>query len=131
VEEGHGSLDLIVKKRLIRHLGNDYYEIIHDFLATGVEEMIKNDERPLRSAISTLRTKALNYEHIPSLLDTTEMMSLYSLKEAIHPSIQEKELLMYTYLAGNGPAWWWFREDKDVRNLLIPPPPIKPSGRYN
>ncbi|HEX7575662.1 MAG TPA: ATP-binding protein [Candidatus Methanoperedens sp.] len=107
-------LDLMVKKRLIRHLGNDNYEIIHDFLASGVEGIIKNDERPLRSAISTLRTKAINYEHIPSLLDTTEMMSLYSLKEAIHPSIQEKELLMYSYLAGNGPTWWWFREDKDV-----------------
>jgi hypothetical protein len=112
-------LDLMMKKRLIRHLGNNYYEIIHDFLASSVEGIIKDDERPLRSAISTLRTKALNYEHIPSFLDTTEMMSLYSLKEAIHPSIQEKELLMYTYLAGNGPAWWWFRKDKDVLRTLI------------
>ena len=112
-------LDLMVKKRLIRHLGNNYYEIIHDFLASGVEGMIKDDERPLRSARSTLRTKTLNYEHIPSLLDSTEMMVLYSLKEAIHPSIQEKELLMYSYLAGNGPVWWWFRNDENVLHTYI------------
>ncbi|NJD53561.1 MAG: HEAT repeat domain-containing protein [Candidatus Methanoperedens sp.] len=112
-------LDLMVKKRLIRHLGNDNYEIIHDYLASGVEEMIKDDEKPLRSVISTLRTKTLSYQHIHSLLDVNELVSLYSLKESIHPSNQEKELLMYSYLARNGPAWWWFREDKDVLRTFI------------
>jgi hypothetical protein len=112
-------LDLMMKKRLIRHLGNDNYEIIHDFLASGVEKMIKDDEKPLRSVISTLRTKTLSYQHIHSLLDVHELVSLYSLKESIHPSNQEMELLIYSYLAGNGPAWWWFREDKDVLRTFI------------
>jgi len=91
-------LDLMVIKRLIRHLGNDNYEIIHDFLASGVENMITHDEKPSRSVISTLRTKTLSYLHIHSLLDVNELVSLYSLKELIPPN-QEKELLMYSYLA--------------------------------
>ena len=112
-------LDILVKKRLIRHLDEEKYEIIHNFLVLKVEKMIKYDERPLRSAISSLRTKTLNYEYIHSFLDTAELMKIYSLKESINPSIQEKEMLIYSYLAGNGPAWWWFREDKDVLRTFI------------
>ncbi len=114
-------LDVLVDKRLIRHLGNDNYEIIHDYLASRVEEMIKDEERPLRSARDILRTKAQHYRFmpVPSLIETNEMVLLYSMRDSINPDIQEKELLMFSYLAGNGPVWWWFREDKEVIRSII------------
>ncbi len=114
-------LDILVDKRLIRHLGNYNYEIIHDFLASKVEEMIKDEERPLRGARDILRIKAQHYRYMPapSLLQPNEMVLLYSMKESITPDIDEKELLMFSYLAGNGPIWWWFRDDKAVCLMII------------
>ncbi len=114
-------LYILVNKRLIRHLGNDNYEIIHDYLASRVEIMIKDQERLLRSARDILRTKAQHYRFmpIPSLLETNEMVLLYSMKESINPDAQEKELFMFSYLAGNGPIWWWFREKKEVIRTII------------
>ncbi len=85
-------LDLLVKRRLIRHLDDENYEIIHDFLASNVEEMIKDIERPLRGARDILRTKANHYKFIPTLLESNEMAFLYSMKESINPDIDEKEL---------------------------------------
>ena len=114
-------LKILVEKRLIRHLGNDNYEIIHDFLASKVEEIIKVEERPLRSARDILRTKALHYQYLPtpSLLLPNEMALLYSMRLSISPTIQEKELLIFSYLAGNGPALSWFREDKETLRTIM------------
>lgn len=123
VDELHEMLDTLVSKRLIRHLGNNNYEIIHDYLASRVEEMIKNEERPLRGARDILRTKAQHYRYMPtpSLLEPNEVVLLYSMKESIKPDIQEKELLMFSYLAGNGPVWWWFKDDDEstYRNIFM------------
>ena len=35
--------------------------------------------------------------------------------------VQEKEILIFSYLAGNGPALWWIKEDGDkvYRNIII------------
>jgi len=114
-------LDKLVNMRLVRHLDNDIYEIIHDYLASKVEEMIKDKERSLRSARDILRTKAQHYRFmpIPSLLEKNEMILLYSMKESVNPSIQEKELLMFSYLMGNGPVWWWFRENEEMLRTII------------
>lgn len=114
-------LDIMVDKRLIRHLGMDNYEIIHDFLASKVEEMIKDEERPLRGARQILQTKAQNYPYMPtpSLLEPHEMVLLYSMKESIKPTPPEKELLMFSYLAGKGAVWWWLKEDKNILQTII------------
>lgn len=108
-------LDILVNKRLIRHLGNNNYEIIHDFLASKVEEMIMDEERPLRGARDILRIKSQHYRYMstPSLLEPNEMIILYSHKESILPNTLEKELLMFSYLAGKGPVWFWFNENED------------------
>lgn len=114
-------LDVLVDNRLIRHLGNNNYEIIHDFLALRVEEMITDEERPLRGARDILRIKAQHYRYMPtpSLLEPNEMVLLYSMKESIAPDINEKELLIFSYLSGNGPIWWWFRNDENIMRTII------------
>ncbi len=115
-------LDGLVDKRLIRHLENENYEIIHDYLALRVEEMIEDDERTIRSVRDILRTKAQHYLFMPtpSLLESNEMTLLYTLRDSIRPTIQEKELLIFSYLAENGPALWWIKEDgkKVYQNII-------------
>ena len=112
-EELHDLINGLVDKRLIRHIKNENYEIIHDYLASRVEKMIKDDERAIRSVRDILRTKAQHYQFMPtpSLLEPNEMTLLYTLRDSIKPTIQEKELLIFSYLARNGPALWWIKED--------------------
>ena len=120
-QELQEMLDSLVDKRLIRRLDSDNFEIIHDYLASKVEEIIKDEERPLRSARDILKTKALSYQYLPtpSLLLPNEMALLYSMRLSINPTIQEKELLMFSYLAGNGPALSWFKDDKETVKTII------------
>jgi len=115
-DELRGLLDALVDMRLVRHLDSDNYEIIHDYLALRVEEMIKDDERLIRSARDLLRAKTQHYQLMstPSLLQPNEMSLLYLVRRSIKPAIQEKKLLMLSHLAGKGPVWWWFRDDEEV-----------------
>jgi HEAT repeat protein len=122
-DELQGLLDALVGKRLIRRLDNDNYEIIHDYLASRVEEMIKDDERLIRSARDLLRAKTQHYQLIPtpSPLQPNEMSLLYLVRRSIKPTIQEKKLLMLSHLAGKGPVWWWFRDDEEAsyRTMIL------------
>ena len=116
-------LDQLVDKRLVRYLKNENYEIIHDYLALRIEDKIEDDERAIRSVRDILRTKAQHYQFmpIPSLLEPNEMTLLYTLRDSIRPTLKEKELLIFSYLARNGPALWWIMEDGDkvYRNIII------------
>ena len=116
-------LDELVDKRLIRHLENENYEIIHDYLALRIEEKIEDDERAVRSARDILRIKAQHFQFMPtpSLLEPNEMTLLYTLRDSIRPTLQEKEILIFSNLAGNGPALYWIKEDggKIYRNIIL------------
>ena len=116
IDELQELLDALVGKRLVRRLDNDNYEIIHDYLALRVEEMIKDDERLRRSARDLLRVKTQHYQLMPtpSPLQPNEMGLLYLMRRSIKPTIQEKKLLMLSHLAGNGAVWWWFRDDEEA-----------------
>ena len=123
--ELQGLLDELVDKRLVRHLDNDKYEIIHDYLASRVEGlMIKDEDRLIRNVRHVLRTAVELYRDTPTfsfLLQPGQMCHLYSMRASVKPSIPEKDLLMVSYLAGNGPVWWWFREvdESSYRTMIL------------
>ena len=123
--ELQGLLDELVDKRLVRHLDNDRYEIIHDYLASRVEDLIiKDADHLIRNARYVLQTAVEHYRNMPTLaylLQPGPMCHLYSMRESIKPDTREKNLLMVSYLAGNGPVWWWFRdiEETSYRTMII------------
>ena len=58
-----------------------------------------------------LRSKASTYELTCELLSPTEMKQLYVVRERITNLTEvELRLLLHSNLAGNGPAWYWYRE---------------------
>jgi hypothetical protein len=121
-EEFLNLLDLLVRKRVIRPLG-DSYEIIHDYLAEMVEkELVVPKEKPLRHALNSLESKSSSYETFWNLLTPMEMIVLYVSREVIENTVKQdmkkRQLLLHSCLAGQGPAWWWFR--KLEKSIYLP-----------
>ena len=86
------------------------YEIIHDHFARLIEEQsgLGRKEQEFRNIRNQLRLSAINYAHTGSLLDKQEMVKLYLHRERVASLTPgESRLLMFSCLAGNGPAWYW------------------------
>lgn len=100
----------LVNKRMIRHLGGERYEIVHDHLALLVSrEILGPEERQLKELREFLSLKARAYltSHIP--LQSSDMAQLYAAREKISPNDDEMRLLLHSCLLERGSAWFWLR----------------------
>jgi HEAT repeat protein/DNA-binding MarR family transcriptional regulator len=120
-----GSLTRLLRdledKRMIRRLGGDKCEIIHDYLALLVDqEVVSEEQRRLKRLRELLATKAISYDRIKTPLHPTEMAQLYLYRDRITPGGAELKLLLHSCLLEQGPAWYWFQgSDKSVYLPII------------
>jgi len=86
--------------RLVRAVGNERYEIAHDYLGALVARDLSGEQRAFKFARDSLRRKAEAYPHLRQLLAPEEQRILYSSRDRVHPTGPEEQLLLRT-LAGS------------------------------
>jgi hypothetical protein len=104
---------------MVRHLGSDRYELIHDQLAKQVNEklIIARKDLKFKQIREHLCTVAMIYSDTSIILDPAIMARMYFMRERINPTFSEKLILLHSCIAQKGPAWFWFR--KSERNEYL------------
>ncbi len=101
----------MVDKRLVRPLGHDQYELVHDHLAWLVsQEIVDPNERRTKQLRELLGLKASAYIASSIPLHPIDMAELYTVRERISPDENELRLLLHSSLVGRGPAYYWLRQ---------------------
>ncbi len=107
----------LVDKRMIRRLGGEQYEIIHDHLALLVDqEIVDASERQIKEIRELLALKAKAFAVYRTLLQPEEMVQLYAVREHIQPTNEQMRVLYYSCLHDQGPAWFWLRNAPEDRH---------------
>jgi hypothetical protein len=110
----------MVDKRMVRHLGADQYEVIHDYFAQLIDsELVSSKERLFKQLKELLASKAAAYAVTKTPLSNNEMLQLYLVKERLLPNQSEQVLLLQSCLGEFGPAWYWFPRDSMAEYISI------------
>jgi HEAT repeat protein len=107
VDELIGAL---VGERMVRHIGEGRYEIVHDHFARLIEEQSPRgiEEREFRNLRGLLRQQAAAYPTTKSLLEPQVVWRLYLHRERIGElNPDESRLLLLTSVATLAPVWFW------------------------
>lgn len=112
------ALEKLIDLRLVRHV-EPYYEVAHDFIAKRIiSEVADPEEREAKRFRELLATKAAAYHTTGSLLDAQELLMLYKHKEKVIPNELELQLLLYSWVEGNGPSLYWLLKSGEQEKLL-------------
>ncbi|MEA1865173.1 MAG: HEAT repeat domain-containing protein, partial [Euryarchaeota archaeon] len=107
-------LDGMVDMRMVRSLGGNEYEIIHDYFGEMVsKELMEPMDKELKTVLEQLEHAADAYSRRGVIIDSLLMIQAYSLREYllnyIHSNKTMWEALLVAQFNGNGPAWFWLK----------------------
>lgn len=108
----------MINLRMIRTIGENSYEIAHDYLASLVREKLFDErENEFKAIRELLASKARSYSRTHVLLHQEEMKVLYVYRERVMPNDDELRLLFCSCMLNKGPAWYWLK-NRDISLLL-------------
>lgn len=109
------SLRSLTDLRMVRAVKN-HFEIVHDFLAkTIVAELVSTEEREAKKFKDLLASRAAAYPDTHAILTKAEHIYIYKYRNKILCTERELQLLLASYLAGNGPVRYWLRSYSEER----------------
>ncbi|MCK4811834.1 MAG: HEAT repeat domain-containing protein, partial [Methanosarcinales archaeon] len=107
-------LDGMVDMRMVRSLGGNGYEIIHDHFGEMVsKELMQPIDREVKTVLEQLEHAADAFSHRGVIIDSLLMIQAYLLRENLLNYIHSNENVWKALLAAqfseNGPTWFWLK----------------------
>ncbi len=123
MEDLQALLPLMVDRRIIRSLGEDTYEIIHDYLGDLiVKEWITTEEREIKFHQDQFRAFFDKYLKLRApIIDTQSLAALYQFRDKIKIKEEHYPFIVCNCLLGfNGLGWYWLRgvERETLLNIV-------------
>lgn len=111
-------LNRMSARRMIRPLGGNEYEIIHDYFAQLViNKLVSPQELETKQLQELLAVKSATYPATQSILSPAELSRLYILRQQVRIDKAE-EIMLHSGLAESGPVWFFFRNSS--QEMLLP-----------
>ena len=112
----------MIDRRIIRELGNDDYEIIHDYLATIIDKQLitNHEEREIKYLQEQLQSYIIQFsKHGTPITSLPFLAALYRFRKSIVIGEEHYPVLFITSIMGSkGLGWYWLKDlgkDKILR----------------
>ena len=106
-QEVRTILSRLIDARIVRAV-NGSYEIAHDFLANRImNELVSAEEKEAKMFKDILFSRTAAFDTTRAGLTRTEHIHIYKYRNKIFCNQSAANLLLRSYLAGNGPIAYW------------------------